>query len=906
MTKRHFFLLTALLSLCLIPERFKAADYTISYGSDNGAFYIQNGMSVSNQYAAYWLSTQTSPQVKVFVVNGYNNIDNKNIKGALYVGRLTSPYGISVSEGFVITGYTITGKAISDDQTITPSEGGEVVTFTSSAESTVKVEGLRTESTTFILAGANTGLEIISFQIFVDVDAERTADLAAHYESAMSALTSGNRYWISTSFTNADEETIRYFLNVEGSLTSDFADACPFTLSQVTAQSTFRPVGWQATDVAFSSPYIQGGNQMNVNHIMTNIGENRNDWEAQVYLRDDDGHYAIRATNINSAENFANTYWAVTDINCDGVPEANYTEERAYVWDVTPYNAAKEASILLYKLVEDAGSYSVGACDATTAAHFYSLLEQSIQRANPSFDSDSHSEECITLLSELRTAYDGVRTSVAAYCEYQAKTDKARQTADNCTIADSPLALELDALATHLQTSIDNGNVATADFLNLDSYISDRQNYWSRHFEAKEKVVLGEVLNALGEQTAWTDQWNLEAEETVLDGVTITEGTITGISLADKGLTGVFPASTFTLPHLTFLDLSGNSISDIEGAFPSSITDININGQVLSDEVQLDLPTVSNEDLLAQLPPIIRYNQASQGKTTEYGFYTGVDGDYLMFHNLDGHLIVEYPPKHVYRQKSGDVLTFTCNYGDAEGTTFPVRITFEQGDASFDGVIDVTDLQAIVNYIFDEQEGCFNFTAANLWEDERINVQDVVKEVDLLFEHSPEGDAGVKAHGPRKILGQHSSANARVYIAGGNLVISTDTPIAALDITINATAELDMTALQALGFSVSKRSTANGIRIIAYSLNGAEMPLGETAIATITAHNVKVEDATLSDSAARHIAVALNKPIATGLESAISTGQIANEKFYDVSGRRIVAPDRSGVYIRDGRKIFVK
>lgn len=692
--RNHLFLLVlGTIFFQFAVTNLSASDYVVNYGYDYGTYYFQNGASANNAYAAYWLSTQTEPQVKLAVVLGFNNMDVKNYKGALYVGSRTSPYEISVSEGFVITGYTIKAKAISYNQTITPSEGGATTTFTSAEESTLVVDGLRTESTRFELTGANTGLNILSFEVNVDADAERTADLVAHYEAAISTLTSGNQYWITTTYASNDQGTTRYYLNAEGALTSNFAEANVFTLSSVTAQSTFRPIAWQATGVSFSSPYIERGYLTNVNHIMTNIDESRNDWEAQVYLKGDD-HYAVRSTNVNSAEYFANTYWAVTDRDGDGVPEANYSEERTYAWDVTPYNAAKEASILLAAFVEEAGAFQVEACDATVASHYSSLLEQSRAIANPDFSSESHSEECITLLPQLRAAFNSVQASVSAYRNYQVEANKVRQAATNCTIASSPLATELDALATLLQTSINNGTSQANDFLNLDSYIAARKEYWTKHLTDSELSLLRQVAS----HVLLGSQWNLDAEELTLAGVTITEGTVTSITFSSQSLKGMFPLSTLlAMPHLTKIDLSGNSITNVDTEWNKSVT-VDVTNQELTDTIDFSLPTADDNTLPTQLAPLLMYRNGAL--TTKYSIYSKGDTWQIGLTNSGESDALEFFGSTIYDRPSGDVIIFTNVWGDATGSTFPVRITFEQGDASFDGVIDVTDLQIMINYIF--------------------------------------------------------------------------------------------------------------------------------------------------------------------------------------------------------------
>lgn len=845
----RYLLLLGLMGLikfqCLATGQY-VSDYVLNYGYDYGTYYFQNGASADNAYAAYWLSTHTEPQVKLAVVLGFNNMDVKNYKGALFVGSRTSPYEISVSEGFVITGYTIIAQSISNDQTITPSEGGNPVTFTSTEESALIVEGLRTESTRFELTGNNTGLNILYFKVYVDTDAERTADLAAHYEAALATLTSGNQYWISTTYAANGQDATRYYLNAEGALTPNLTEANVFTLTSISNQSTFRPIGWQATGVSFSSPYIENGYLKNVNHIMTNIDDSRDDWEAQVYLKGDE-HYAIRSTNVNSAEYFANTYWAVTDTDENGQPEANYSEERTYVWDVTPYDA-----------------------------------------------------------------------TVIKYLGYQAVANRVRQAANECTISSSPLYNELDALATQLQTSIDDGVAQEADFQDVDNFIASRREYWKKHVTYENLSALRQVSDVMH----FGDIWDLDADDLHLDGVTLSEGSVTDITFSGKGLTGVFPISAFlALPHLKNLDLSENSISDIDTDWPDALS-VNVANQNYANPVIFDLPTVEEGSVSAQLPPLLMYSHEDGGHTGLFKIYasstddeTGQTWEILLENVSYGVMWFIHNENFVFRGNSGECYICQSYYGDAAGSTFPLSITFEQGDANFDGLLDIADLQIIINYMFDaiDKNDTFNYTAANLWEDDKINVQDVVREVDLLLDRSvPTEYSGVNSnHGrerltPRRVLNRQCGAHASLYFVNGQLILDSETPVAALGIVVRSEANLDWSKLQAFGLTVSARAISDGVHIIAYSMSGAVVPAGKTTIAVASGHTAQIAYATLTDSAARHISLSQDSQITTGVGGQLMNGKSVHGKIYDLSGRNITVPSQPGIYIRDGRKEVLK
>ena len=892
----------------IVSSEIHASDYVVNYGYEYGSFYFQNGVSANNAYAAYWLSTQTEPQLKLAVARGYNNIDVKSHLGALFVGSRQSPYELSVSEGFVITGYSVVGKALSFEQTFTPSEGGEPVIFNSSEESTVVVDNLRTESTSFTLTGANTGLEIISFEIYVDVDAERTADLAAHYNAALASLESGNKYWISTLYSLDSLDAKRFYLDSEGALTDDFTKANAFILTSTTATSSFRPIGWKAEGISFSSPYIERGYLTNVNHIMTNVAQDRDDWETQVYLKGDN-HYAIRSTNVNSAEYFANTYWAVTDVNMDSIPEANYSEERTYVWDVIPYDSVKEASLLLAAMAEEYRGIQIEKCDLTLLSQYNTLLKNAIEISNSDFDSNNHNEECVALLPELKTAFNAVQASVESYKNYQLQVDKVMNAANSCLIPDSPLAIELMSMATQLQDNIDLGAAQDSDFKNVDSLITEKRNYWSCHLTEADK----EPLYSLVEQVPMAVLWDLDAEELSLDGVTIAEGTVTGIDLSGKGLFGEFPLSVLLeMPHLAHINLSNNGVSSCDVEWNSDDVTVNLHNQNLLDVIEFNLSTCSDATIPSQLSPILLYENGKL--TSNYSVCAQGNSWTLGINNSneDGKMVFEPGYPFVYDGESGDEVTFTSMGGDASGSTFSMQISFDQGDASFDGAIDIADLQMMINYIFNmlQTGDMFNLAAADLWNDNKIKVQDIVKEVDLLLgqtaEEAESRGLNQVARLPLHLLSHHSGAQARLGFVDGQLQIESNHPVAAIHLVLNAASDIDWSLLRSLGFSVSSRTQGNDVHFIAYSLSGAEIPMGTTVIATTDDDAAQIRSARITDSAAKYIDVELNSHELTNVGTVSERVKSDSSDYYDLQGRAISSPTRRGVYIHKQKKIVVR
>lgn len=122
----------------------------------------------NGNWASIWTSGCKAPALQLSTAKQYI----ATATGAIYSGGESSTYTISVP-GYLITGYKIKGQALVADynQTITPADDSEhPVVFTSAAENTVTITGIEKASTTFTLAGANKGMSISEFRVYVKPD----------------------------------------------------------------------------------------------------------------------------------------------------------------------------------------------------------------------------------------------------------------------------------------------------------------------------------------------------------------------------------------------------------------------------------------------------------------------------------------------------------------------------------------------------------------------------------------------------------------------------------------------------------------------------------------------------------------------------------------------------------------
>lgn len=252
--------------------------------------------------------------------------------------------------------------------------------------------------------------------------------------------------------------------------------------------------------------------------------------------------------------------------------------------------------------------------------------------------------------------------------------------------------------------------------------------------------------------------------------------------------------------------------------------------------------------------------------------------------------------QNVYRGQSGDLFAITANKNTAAGSKLNMRLKFDEGDANFNGNVDVLDLQTTINYMFEEYATKpFNFTAANLWLDDIINVQDAVSMVNLLLE-SASSSARMQNRAKRasEVL---SEATASVFIENGKLMVSSAVPVASFDIVVSSDQEWTMAEeLSQIGFTCMTRRNGNQIHLIGYSLNGTTLPVGQTVIGETG--NSTVSYAMLADEDAQEIPSTINSSI-TGIQSIIFN---SDRKSYRLS----IGADRAIMIDANGKKTMTK
>ena len=438
------------------------------------------------------------------------------------------------------------------------------------------------------------------------------------------------------------------------------------------------------------------------------------------------------------------------------------------------------------------------------------------------------------------------------------------------------------------------------------------------------------VLNATLIKMGWKEPWDMsqgEKSASQLKGVTLEKGHVKALDLSDQQLAGNLPATAFvlpkleslnishnrfkgnlgvlgrTLPALTTLDASYNGFTDVLPTLPAAIKQLNISNQTIDKTITVDGSHFNIKAIIPQLPTILAYDHEKQGyNTSEIGFlitqsdaddWYGKWGMHVIYKN--GKLSVPYiTTPFEYRGESGDTLTAVKLRSAAdqsiEGSNLKLKYIFQQGDANFAPGIDATDLQTTILYAFGAYRYMpFNFTAADTYKDEIINVQDVVCTVNIMLGKAA---SATRKHDASRSYAENAgyaeytdsqqnadaSAQAGIYLRDGKIFLNTEVPVAALSIAASGHINWN---LKQLGME----QATEGSSLVAYSLSGNTLPVGETLIGTYEG-NATITGISLADEEAKSISSGTHNGTVTRINGISESNDAAEMVIFNTQGIR--------------------
>lgn len=488
--------------------------------------------------------------------------------------------------------------------------------------------------------------------------------------------------------------------------------------------------------------------------------------------------------------------------------------------------------------------------------------------------------------------------------------------------------VETDVMAKVMETAEDNNRL-----------LSSAATLKPFYMNTSDLETLRQLYTDFG-GSAWNGSvWNIASEliaEGNWSGVTFNqEGRVMTINLQGRGLTGslseasapAFPALTSlnlshnsltgdpvlfvtaeALPQLTKLNLSYNHIGQMSGPLPLTVTDVSLGSQDIDGSVTLSDMFAHIDQLESLLPKPMTY-QPSQHAFAFSGYFELTNSresrnQSWRMNTNDGYLQQVANTTVIYEEPNGREVKMRVHNGNV-WNDMRLKIDFMPGDVNLDMLRNVTDLQHLINFIVNDTHPrvFFNFNAGDLEDDEQINVLDLVDLINLLLADTP-----ATSRTRHSQFTRHSSdrpADAIMEVRGGELILTTNKPVAALDIVMSHVDESEIGwLLTDGGWQLSQRTVGNRNHVLIYSMTGLEIPAGETVLARIDQESANVDGVMLADAEAHEVNVQV-KGGTTSVNGVVNSA--STESVYRVDGiKRDAVPHRRGLYIINKKKRVVK
>lgn len=219
-------------------------------------------------------------------------------------------------------------------------------------------------------------------------------------------------------------------------------------------------------------------------------------------------------------------------------------------------------------------------------------------------------------------------------------------------------------------------------------------------------------------------------------------------------------------------------------------------------------------------------------------------------------------------------------------------LTAQKGDANGSMTVDVADVVTEVNYLTNQNPQPFIFEAADVNNDNAVNILDVVGTVNLIFRPDAVGTESVEN-------------TATYFVNDGILYVDTPTPLGGAQVSIAAPQGTEFEALEGLSGmeQASFWQNDNAYMLLAYSMSGKYIPMGVQPLLRVG--DAEVTDMVLSDTRGHNV-LAINDAVTSinALPFGFENYAGAEVRYYDLTGRAIsrIQAQQQGVHIQS---IFV-
>ena len=327
----------------------------------------------------------------------------------------------------------------------------------------------------------------------------------------------------------------------------------------------------------------------------------------------------------------------------------------------------------------------------------------------------------------------------------------------------------------------------------------------------------------------------------------------------------------------------------------------------ISDKQSVGLPTIMTYDLKtnSNVPTAMYISERSTSSLSAYyGQLVPHGGGSTSYYTswTNKPYTYEYAQDHEIYLRTSD------------GTIYPAILKYETGDANMSGYTDLLDVQTTISKVLSPGVvSLFNKTAANTFEDEIINVQDVVCTVNIVLGKpisSIENSGVIQPINPNPILASRRATPVPggtgniLFVEGERLWLTNETEVGAIEVELRGLSSDEVSlALNRKDFQMASLDIEGGSRHIIYSLSGKSVPVGTAAILRLSNDYADVADAALSTVDAKSLSLTIGAT-PTGINS-VDSGYMLKARFEgnsivisssrEISNAEVVVTSASGI-----------
>ena len=399
---------------------------------------------------------------------------------------------------------------------------------------------------------------------------------------------------------------------------------------------------------------------------------------------------------------------------------------------------------------------------------------------------------------------------------------------------------------------------------------------------------------------------------------------LTSLNMYYNQLTGDVTNMVSDLGSLKTLDISYNMLTGLT-SLPASVATLNKGYQFrgdnnqdylsklsaatvyISDKQSVGLPTIMTYDLKtnSNVPTAMYISERSTSSLSAYyGQLVPHGGGSTSYYTswTNKPYTYEYAQDHEIYLRTSD------------GTIYPAILKYETGDANMSGYTDLLDVQTTISKVLSPSVvSLFNKTAANTYNDETINVQDVVCTVNIVLGKpivSIEIPTETGNHYDQPLLASRRATPVPggtgniLFVEGERLWLTNETEVGAIEVELRGLQADEVSlALNRKDFQMASLDIEGGSRHIIYSLSGKSVPVGTAAILRLSSDYAEVADAALSTVDAKSLSFTIGvTPTAINtvdsgdmLKARFEANNIVISSSREISNAEVIVTSASGV-----------